>query len=103
MSVSRSKERNGDTHTHCVPDTLGAQSDTLSQRSKTIIEPPPSVATMKLSKAQYIELCDRFRDKAQQEHQDARLWRNRAILAESRLATARAAYEPPRTLTPESE
>ncbi len=56
--------------------------------------PPPSVAVMKLSKAQYIELCDRFRDKAQEAHQDARAWMNRAILAESRIATLRAAYEP---------
>jgi hypothetical protein len=54
----------------------------------------PSVAGMKLSKAQYIELCDRFRDSAQQAHQDARAWMNRALLAESQLAALRAAYEP---------
>lgn len=59
--------------------------------------PQPSVAAMNLSKAEYIKLADRFRDKAQEEHQDARAWMNRAILAESQLATARAAYEPPRT------
>lgn len=52
---------------------------------------------MGLSKAQYIELCDTFRDKAQQAHDDARAWQNRALLAESRLATLRAAYEPPNT------
>ncbi|MET1152811.1 hypothetical protein [Arthrobacter sp.] len=57
-------------------------------------KPPPSVAVMKLTKAQYIELCDRFRDKALTEHQDARAWMNRAILAESRLAVLRAEYEP---------
>ncbi|MDI3194806.1 hypothetical protein QK290_10605 [Pseudarthrobacter sp. AL07] len=56
--------------------------------------PPPSVAVMKLSKAECIELCDRFRDKAQEAHQDMRAWMNRALLAESRLATLRAAYEP---------
>ncbi len=56
--------------------------------------PQPSVAVMKLSKAQYVELCDTYRDKAQQAHQDARVWANRAIVAESRLATLRAAYEP---------
>ncbi len=55
---------------------------------------PPSVAVMKLSKAQYTELADRFRDKAQQEHQDARAWMNRALLAESSLAALKAAYEP---------
>lgn len=54
----------------------------------------PSVAVMKLSKSEYIELADTFRDKAQQEHADARAWRNRALLAESSLATLRAAYEP---------
>jgi hypothetical protein len=59
--------------------------------------PPPSVAVMKLSKSEYIELCDRFRDKAQQEHQDARAWMNRALLAEAQLATVRAAYEPAST------
>ncbi|WP_160664102.1 hypothetical protein [Pseudarthrobacter sp. ATCC 49987] len=60
---------------------------------------PPSVAVMKLSKAEYIELCDRFRDKAQQAHQESRGWMNRALLAESRLATLRAAYEPASTAT----
>jgi hypothetical protein len=59
----------------------------------------PSVAAMNLSKTEYIELCDRFRDKAQEEHQDARGWMNRAILAESQLATVRASYEPPRSRT----
>lgn len=55
---------------------------------------PPSVAVMKLTKAQYVELCDRFRDKALTEHQDMRAWMNRAMLAESRLAVLRAEYEP---------
>jgi len=56
--------------------------------------PQPSVAVMGLSKAQYIELCDRFRDKALTAHQDMRAWMNRALLAEAQLATLRAAYEP---------
>ncbi|WP_426986544.1 hypothetical protein [Pseudarthrobacter sp. Y6] len=60
---------------------------------------PPSVAVMKLSKAEYIELADRFRDKAQQEHQDARAWMNRCLLAESSLAALRTAYEPPQPRT----
>ncbi|WP_426986541.1 AAA family ATPase [Pseudarthrobacter sp. Y6] len=34
VSVSRSKETNGDTHTHRVPDTLGTHSDTLSKRNR---------------------------------------------------------------------
>lgn len=55
---------------------------------------PPSVALMKLNKSEYIELCDRFRDKAQEAHQDMRAWMNRALVAESRIATLRAAYEP---------
>lgn len=54
----------------------------------------PSVAVMKLSKAEYITLADTFRDKAQQAHQDTRKWSNRALLAESQLAALRAAYEP---------
>lgn len=58
---------------------------------------PPSVAVMKLSKAQYVELCDRFRDKALTAHHDARTWANRALLAEAQLATLRAAYEPTAT------
>jgi hypothetical protein len=55
---------------------------------------PPSVAVMKLSKAQYIQLADQFRDKALTAHQDMRAWMNRAQLAESRLAVLRADYEP---------
>ncbi|HAP90721.1 MAG TPA: hypothetical protein DCR15_13720 [Arthrobacter bacterium] len=55
---------------------------------------PPSVAVMKLTKAQYIELCDRFRDSAQTAHQESRAWMNRAQVAESRLAVLRTAYEP---------
>jgi hypothetical protein len=49
---------------------------------------------MKLSKADYIKLCDTFRDKALTDHQDMRAWMNRALLAESELATLRAEYEP---------
>ncbi|MEE2529152.1 hypothetical protein V1639_08930 [Pseudarthrobacter sp. J75] len=56
--------------------------------------PQPSVAVMKLSKAEYIELCDRFRDKALTEHQDMRAWMNRALIAEAQLATLKTAYEP---------
>lgn len=55
---------------------------------------PPSVAVMKLTKAEYIQLADQFRDKALQSHQDMRAWMNRAQLAESRLAVLRAEYEP---------
>ncbi|QHK18819.1 hypothetical protein GU243_02425 [Pseudarthrobacter psychrotolerans] len=54
----------------------------------------PSVAVMKLSKSEYIELADRFRGKAQQEHQDARAWRDKYLVAASQLAVLRAAYEP---------
>jgi hypothetical protein len=54
----------------------------------------PSVAVMKLSKAQYIELADTYRAKALGAHHEARIMQNRALLAESRLATLRAAYEP---------
>ncbi|WP_432244916.1 hypothetical protein ACRB8A_14345 [Arthrobacter sp. G.S.26] len=53
----------------------------------------PSVAAMKLSKAQYIELCDKFRDKAQEAHQDSRAWMNRALLAEATIKVFKAAYE----------
>lgn len=53
-----------------------------------------SVAVMGLSKAQYIELCDTYRDKAQEAHDEARVWKNRACLAESQLAVLRAEYEP---------
>ncbi|MDQ0824314.1 hypothetical protein QFZ60_000487 [Arthrobacter sp. B2I5] len=81
-----------------VPDTQGAGTGTpLAPRSSVTPqeqERQPSVAAMALSKAQYIELCDTFRDKAQQAHQDARTWQNRALLAEASLATLRAAYEP---------
>ncbi|MDR7081442.1 hypothetical protein J2X01_000719 [Arthrobacter ginsengisoli] len=52
--------------------------------------PQPSVAAMKLSKAQYIELCDTLRHRAQEAHHNARAWANRALEAESRLAI----YEP---------
>lgn len=55
---------------------------------------PASVAIMRLSKAEYIELCDTLRDKAQQAHQDARAWMNRALVAEAQLAVLRTAYEP---------
>ncbi|MGX1160406.1 hypothetical protein FBY31_1226 [Arthrobacter sp. SLBN-100] len=53
-----------------------------------------SVAVMGLSKDQYIQLCDTYRDKAQQAHDEARAWKNRACLAESQLAVLRAEYEP---------
>lgn len=56
--------------------------------------PPPSVAVMKLSKAQYIQLADQFRDKALTAHQDMRAWMNRCLLAESQLAVLKAEYEP---------
>ncbi|MEW1982602.1 hypothetical protein [Pseudarthrobacter oxydans] len=56
--------------------------------------PQPSVAVMGLSKAQYIELCDTYRDKAQQAHDEAREARNQVLLLRAQLATLRAAYEP---------
>lgn len=59
--------------------------------------PQASLAVMGLTKAQYIQLADNFRDKAQQAHQDARTWANRALLAEAQLATLKAAYEPSKT------
>jgi hypothetical protein len=59
----------------------------------------PSVAVMKLSKAELTELCDTFRAKAQQAHHEARMMQTRALLAESRLAILRAAYEPASTPT----
>lgn len=52
---------------------------------------------MGLSKAQYIELCDTYRAKAQQAHDDARAARNEAVLLGAQLATLRAAYEPAST------
>lgn len=60
-------------------------------------KPQPSVGRLGLSMAQYIELCDTFRDKAQTAHDTARIWQNRALLAESRLAALRTAYEPTST------
>ncbi|MBT1001181.1 hypothetical protein KIH31_01085 [Paenarthrobacter sp. DKR-5] len=54
----------------------------------------PSVASMRLSKAQYIALADQYRQTAQEAHDRARTWRNRALLSEARLSTLRAAYEP---------
>lgn len=60
------------------------------------MKPQPSVAVLKLSKAEYIDLCNEFRAKAQTEHQDMRAWMNRCLLAESQLAVLRAAYEPGR-------
>lgn len=83
-----------------VPHIEGAGTGTTVPRSsgtRREQEPQPSVAVMGLSKAQYIELCDTFRDKAQEAHHDARKWQNRALLAESALATLRAAYEPAST------
>ncbi len=47
--------------------------------------PSLSVASMKLSKDQYIEMADRFRDKAQNAHHEARKWMTRALVAEARL------------------
>ncbi len=58
----------------------------------------PSVASMGISKAECVKLCDTYRDKAQQAHQDARGWMNRALVAEARLAALRTAYEPPATM-----
>ena len=58
-------------------------------------KPLPSVAVMKLSKSQYIELADRFRDSAQTAHQDMRAWMNRALLAESQLAARPAESDGP--------
>lgn len=52
--------------------------------------PPPSVAAMKLSKAELIQLCEIYKAKALEEHLLFRKWRDRAIEAETRLAI----YEP---------
>ncbi len=54
---------------------------------------------MKLSKAQYIELCDTLRDKAQEAHHNARSWASRALEAESRLAIYEPGDEPASTPT----
>ncbi|WPU08085.1 hypothetical protein [Pseudarthrobacter oxydans] len=59
----------------------------------------PSVAAMGLSKAQYIELCDTYRQKAQQAHDDARAARNEAVLLRAQINALRTAYEPASTLT----
>lgn len=59
--------------------------------------PQPSIAALKLSRPELITAADTFRDKAQEAHDRARKWQNRALLAEAQLATLRAAYEPPRT------
>jgi hypothetical protein len=64
--------------------------------------PPTSVAVMKLSKAQYIDLCDTYRGKAQTAHQDARAARNQVLLLTAQLAILRAAYEPASTTEQES-
>lgn len=57
-------------------------------------KPQPSVGRLGLSMAQYIELADTFRDRAQAAHDDALKWRNRCLLAESALTRLRTAYEP---------
>lgn len=61
--------------------------------------PQRSVAAMKLSKAQYIELCDTLRHRAQEAHHNARAWANRALAAEKLLAI----YEPGDEPTTEQE
>lgn len=63
-------------------------------KDQKMTSPTPSVAAMKLSKAEYIQLADQFRDKALTAHQDMRKWMTRALLAESQLAVLRAEYEP---------
>ena len=54
----------------------------------------PSVFTKQFAKHELQWLVEQYMTKAQQAHQEARGWMNRALLAESRLATLRAAYEP---------
>lgn len=46
----------------------------------------PPISAMKLQKADLEELAEKFRDKAQTAHREARFWRNRALTAEARLA-----------------
>jgi hypothetical protein len=62
--------------------------------------PQPSVAVMKLSKAEYIELCDTLRERAQEAHVNARKWANRALEAEGRLAIYEPGDEPTETHSP---
>lgn len=54
----------------------------------------PSVAAMGLTKSELITLADSYRQTAQEAHDAAQGWRNRCLIAEARLATLRAAYEP---------
>ena len=89
--MSIDNERRQDLGRSVIPE---APVTTTRKASPMTTTPPPSVAVMKLSKAGYIELCDRFRDKALTEHQDMRAWMNRALLAESRLATLMDECEP---------
>lgn len=62
----------------------------------------PSVAGLGLSKAQYIQLADTLRDRAQEAHHNARAWASRALEAETRLAIYEPGDESPvRTRKPE--
>lgn len=49
---------------------------------------------MGLTKAQYIQLADDFRAKAQQAHGDARAARNQVVILTAQIAVLRSAYEP---------
>lgn len=57
---------------------------------------PPSIAALKLTKPELIAVCEMYRDKAQQAHQEARAARNEALLLRSQLDALRTAYEPGR-------
>lgn len=54
----------------------------------------PSVAVMGLTKSELITLCDQYRAKAQQAHDDARAARNQVVILTARIAVLRNAYEP---------
>ncbi len=79
-----------------VPEILtgNGSRETLGKPVQSV--PQPSIAVLKLSKAQLIAACDKFRDKAQEAHHDARAARNQVVLLQAQLATLRAAYEPTR-------
>lgn len=54
----------------------------------------PSAFAKQFAKHELQWLMEHHMAKAQQAHQEARTWQNRALLAESQLATLRAEYEP---------
>lgn len=59
-------------------------------------QPPSVLDGMSRQELKTAALC--WLDKAKQKHQEARIWQNKALLAESQLAALRAAYEPEKPL-----